>query len=170
MSEEEFTPEVFNKGDKVYYSLHGPGMIKDVTEKTVLDAKKKYYVIDLLPPNRMTVMVPVDYNEEVGIRKVIEASEVDKVLKVLEESYDVDAENIDWKNRYQINMDKIKSGDIMEIARVTNQLFKRNKKKDLSVMEKKLYEQAYQLIVNEIALARDIPQEEAQDLVSGILN
>ena len=165
----EFEPIKFVEGDKVYYSLHGPGIIKEITKKKVMDEEREYYVIELLPPNKMMVMVPVAYSENVGIRRIIPAEKITKVLKVLKEKYDIMADLNDWKNRYQINLEKIKRGDILEIATVTNQLYKRNKKKDLSVMEKKLYEQSYQLIVNEISLAKDISQEEAQNIVSNVL-
>ncbi len=169
VQEINFTPLKLKVGDKVYYSLHGPGIVKELTSKKVLDQERKYYIIELLPPTRMKVMIPVDYEAEVGIRKIIAASEISKVITVLKEKYDAGAEHVDWKNRYQINLEKIKSGDIMEIARVANQLFKRNKRKDLSVMEKKLYEQAYQLITNEISLAKGISPDEAQDMISKVL-
>ena len=76
----------------------------------------------------------------------------------------------DWKLRYQNNIDKVKSGSIYEVAEVARDLYRRGREKELSIMERKLYESAYQLVINEIALAKSIEVEEAGNLVSEVLS
>jgi CarD family transcriptional regulator len=116
----------------------------------------------------MTVMVPVDKAEEVGLRPIIGKKEVPKILNLLKEDYEEQEE--DWKIRYQNNLAKVKSGSITEVAEVCRNLYKRAKDKELSIMERKLYESAYSLIINEIALARNMNTEEAGNMVSEILS
>jgi CarD family transcriptional regulator len=76
----------------------------------------------------------------------------------------------DWKLRYQINMEKVKTGSIFEVAEVARNLYRRSLEKDLSIMERKLYENAYQLITNEIALAKDLNIEDAGNIISEVLS
>jgi CarD family transcriptional regulator len=90
------------------------------------------------------------------------------VLAVL--SKDENSSVDDWKERYQNNIDKIKSGSIYEVAEVARDLFRRGSTKELSIMERKLYENAYQLVTHEIALAKDINIEEAGNIVSEALS
>ncbi len=147
--------------------MHGVGIISDITTKTVLQKRKKYFIVDLLN-TKMTVMVPVDKAEEVGLRPIIGKKEVPKILNLLKEEYEEQEE--DWKIRYQNNLAKVKSGSITEVAEVCRNLYKRAKDKELSIMERKLYESAYSLIINEIALARNVSTEEAGNMVSEILS
>ncbi len=157
----------FNKGDHVVYPMHGVGEIADIATKTVLKKRKKYYIIDLFN-TKMRVMVPVDKAEDVGLRHIINKREVSKVLKLLQEDY-VEVEE-DWKIRYQNNLTKVKSGSIKEVAEVCRNLYKRARDKELSIMERKLYESAYSLVINEIGLAKEVGTEEASNLVSDILS
>ncbi len=147
--------------------MHGVGIISDITTKTVLQKRKKYFIVELLN-TKMTVMVPVDKAEEVGLRPIIGKKEVPKILNLLKEDYEEQEE--DWKIRYQNNLAKVKSGSITEVAEVCRNLYKRAKDKELSIMERKLYESAYSLIINEIALARNMNTEEAGNMVSEILS
>ncbi len=157
----------FEKENYVVYPMHGVGIISDITTKTVLQKRKKYFIVELLN-TKMTVMVPVDKAEEVGLRPIIGKKEVPKILNLLKEDYEEQEE--DWKIRYQNNLAKVKSGSITEVAEVCRNLYKRAKDKELSIMERKLYESAYSLIINEIALARNMNTEEAGNMVSEILS
>ena len=115
----------------------------------------------------MKVMIPVKNAEAIGIRSIINKREINKILNLLKKPPTDVEEN--WKLRYQINIDKVKSGSITEVSSVLRDLYKRGKEKDLSIMERKLYENAYQLVMYEIAFAKKIEIDEAGDLVSGAL-
>lgn len=158
---------LFKVDDHVVYPMHGVGQISDITTQVVLKKRKKYYVVELLN-TKMRVMVPVDKAKEIGLRKIINKREVNKVLNLLKEDYVEQDE--DWKVRYQNNLAKVKSGSIKEVAEVARNLYKRAKDKELSIMERKLYESAYSLVINEIALAKNVDTEEASNLISDILS
>lgn len=158
---------MFKKGDKIVYPMHGVGVISAVEKKEVLGEKKEYYIISI-ENSGMDAMIPVDKAEEIGIRSVIGNKEIKKMLKTLEKD-DAPIEE-DWKLRYQNNIDKVKSGSIYQVAEVTRDLFKRAQQKELSIMERKLYEQAYNLVVHEVALSKDIDFEEAANIVSESLS
>lgn len=158
---------MFKKGDYVVYPMHGVGTIVEVTTKTVLNEKKKYYVVELIN-TKMRVMVPVKKAEDVGLRHIIKKSDVAKVVKLLKEDY-VETEE-DWKIRYQNNLLKVKSGSILSVSEVCRNLYKRARDKELSIMERKLYESAYGLIINEIALAKNVEVEEASNQISEVLS
>jgi CarD family transcriptional regulator len=156
----------FKVGDYVVYPVHGVGEITELSRKTVLGKKKDFYILEI-QGNKMTVMVPLESAEKVGIRPIIDKKEIKKVLNLLKKD-EIDTEE-DWKVRYQNNLNKIKSGSIFEVADVCRNLFKRAFGKELSIMERKLYENAYNLIKMEVALSKGVPQEEAGNLVSDVL-
>ncbi|MCB1176943.1 MAG: transcriptional regulator, partial [Leptospiraceae bacterium] len=128
--------------------------------------KRSCYSLEI-HSTKMKVMIPVDKAKQVGIRGIIPKKDIKKVLNLLSID-EVDTEE-DWKVRYQNNLNKIKSGSIYEVADVCRNLFRRASGKELSIMERKLYESAYNLVKTEIALSKGVPQEEAGNIVSDIL-
>ncbi len=157
----------FQVNDYIVYPSQGVGKIIGIESLKVSNQKKPYYIIHIVDKN-LTIKIPVDNVETAGIRPVIKKTEVKKVLKILEEEQDELEE--DWKIRYQNNLNKIKSGSIFEIAQVCRNLYKRAKDKELSLMERRLYETAYALVTGELAIAKNIPLEEAKNLVSELLS
>ncbi len=154
---------MYEVGAKVVYPVHGVGIINSIEDKTVLGEKRSYYIIKLAISD-MTVMIPINKSEQLGLRLVVSNRDVYKALKLIKS--EVTAMDEDWKTRYQHNFEKIKSGSILDVAEVVRNLFHRNKIKELSIMEKKLYENAYRLLIDEIAYVKDIEKEEVQDIVS----
>ncbi|UCB46717.1 MAG: transcriptional regulator [Spirochaetota bacterium] len=153
----------YTKGAKVVYPLHGVGIISSIEDKTVLGEKRSYYIIKLAISD-MTVMIPTHRSEELGLRLVVTSKDVKEALRIIEEdTADIDE---DWKTRYQNNFEKIKSGSIFDVAEVVRNLFHRNRVKELSIMEKKLYENAYRLLVDEISIVKDMKKEAVQDIVA----
>lgn len=148
------------------YPIHGVGEIVEISKKNILGKKRACYSLEI-HSTKMKVMIPVDKAKQVGIRGIIPKKDIKKVLNLLSLD-EVDTEE-DWKIRYQNNMNKIKSGSIYEVADVCRNLFKRASGKELSIMERKLYESAYNLVKTEIALSKGVPQEEAGNIVSDIL-
>jgi len=158
---------MFKVGDKIVYPMHGVGEIDGIEKKVILGKKNEYYMITIIS-NGMKVMIPVNNAKDIGIRGIIPKKDIKKVVAILS----TEAETIeeDWKLRYQNNIDKVKSGSIYEVAEVARDLFKRGNEKELSIMERKLYENAYQLITYEVAMSKSIPIDEAGDIVSGALS
>lgn len=157
---------MFKAGDKVVYPLHGAGEIEAVEEHEVLGEKKKYYVVKLLIAE-MKVLIPVENVSKIGLRVVIDESEIPKVLNILRgEKEEVSS---DWKVRYATNLEKIKSGSIYKVAEVARNLAFRNKEKGLSTGEKRLFDNARQLIISELAYARNTSTNEASSMIEEIL-
>jgi CarD family transcriptional regulator len=109
-------------------------------------------------------MIPTRRSDDLGLRLVVTSKDVKQALRLIEED-SVQADE-DWKTRYQHNFEKIKSGSIFDVAEVVRNLFHRNRVKELSIMEKKLYENAYRLLVDEISIVSDMEKEEVQGIVA----
>jgi CarD family transcriptional regulator len=153
---------MFNIGDKIVYPMHGAGIIESIEEKEILGNKKKYYIMRM-PMGNMKVMVPIDNIEEIGIREIISTEEIDQVLAVLADDQSKMPQN--WNRRYRANMDKIKSGDIYEIASVVRNLMIRDREKGLSTGERKMLNSAKQMLISEIVLAKGLEEMEAEKLI-----
>ncbi len=158
---------MFKVGDKIVYPMHGVGRIESIEKKVVLGKRDSFYIITIINSG-MKVMIPVNKAEDIGLRSIISKREINKVLALLKKK-EVITED-DWKLRYQGNIDKVKSGSIYEVSEVARDLYRRGKEKELSIMERKLYENAYNLVIHEIALAKDINIEEAGNMVSEALS
>jgi CarD family transcriptional regulator len=158
---------MYKVGDKVVYPVHGVGTVEAIEKKAVLGQKDDYYTI-LIVSNGMKVMIPVKNCDSVGIRPVIAKSQTKKVLDLLKNG-ETRTED-DWKLRYEINANKVKTGDILEVAEVARDIFRRGRDKELSTMERKLYESAYNLIIHELAMAKDVDIEVAGNVVSEALS
>ncbi|MGA9173384.1 MAG: CarD family transcriptional regulator [Thermoactinomyces sp.] len=158
---------LFNIGDKVVYPMHGAGIIEAIEEKEILGERQKYYVMRM-PIGDMKVMVPLKNVENIGLREVIDDSTVDKVLERMKKR-DV-KDTLNWNRRYRANLDKMKSGDIYEVADVVRSLMVRDEEKGLSTGERKMLENAKQILISELALARDLDEATAFKLIDGILS
>lgn len=158
---------MFKIGDKIVYPMHGVGEIEGIEKKVILGKRNEYYLITIIN-NGMKVMIPVNNAKEIGIRSIIAKKDIKKVMTILS----TEAESIeeDWKIRYQNNIDKVKSGSIFEVAEVARDLYRRGSEKELSIMERKLYENAYQLITYEVAMSKSVDIEDAGNIVSEALS
>ncbi len=157
---------MFNVGDKIVYPMHGAGTIDAIEEKDILGEKQNYYIIRM--PGEVKVMVPTDKAEEVGVRNIINKDEAVKVMSVLGENETEMSQN--WNKRYRDNMDKMKSGDIYEVADVVRNLSFKQKEKGLSTGEKKMLNNAKQILVSELVLAEHASQDEVEKLVENKIN
>ena len=153
---------MFKIGDKVVYPMHGAGIIEDVEEKEVLGEIRKYFVMRL-PIGEMKVMVPVDRVEEVGIREIINEDEFKEVMSILRDDRSDMPQN--WNRRYRANMDKIKSGDIYEIAAVVRNLLMLDMEKGLSTGERKMLSSSKQMLLSEMVLVTDKDIESVEAMV-----
>ncbi len=157
---------VFNIGDKVVYPMHGAGVIEAIEEREVLGNKQKYYIMKL-PIGEMQVMVPMENAEEVGLREIIDQEGVKKVIEILRGKKSKMSSN--WNRRYRANMEKIRSGDIFEVAEVVRNLAIRDAEKGLSTGEKKMLDSAKQILISELVLAQDATEEEIEELIEECL-
>ena len=154
---------MFNIGDKVVYPMHGAGLIETIEEKQILGETRSYYIIRIKHGN-MQVMVPVKGAEEIGLRPVVAAGQLDPVYKVLSaESTPMD-EN--WNRRYRENMIRIKSGNLLEVARVIKGLMARDAEKGLSTGERKMLRSAKQILISEIVLAKKCAYETVEQEIN----
>ena len=157
---------MFNVGDQIVYPMHGAGTIDSIEEKDILGEKQSYYILRM--PGEIKVMVPVDKAEQVGVRNIIDKTSADKVFSLL--SQDETEMDKNWNKRYRDNMEKIKSGDIYEIADVVRNLSFKQKEKGLSTGEKKMLTNAKQILVSELVLAEQADQNEIEELVDSKIN
>ncbi len=158
---------MYNIGDKVVYPMHGAGVIIGVEDKKILGKTRKYYILKM-PIKEMKVMVPVNNIEEVGVREILSKEEMDEVLEVLSENDKVKMPT-NWNRRYRFNMDRIKTGDINEIAGVVRFLEKIDKEKSLSTGERKMLTGAKQIIVSEMMLVYDMDFDEVTEMVDAAI-
>jgi CarD family transcriptional regulator len=157
---------LFNIGDKVVYPMHGAGIIESIEEKEILGELKKYYVMRI-PVGNMKVMIPTDNVESIGLREVVDEGIIGMVEEVLRNGDTPMSTN--WNQRYRANLDKIRSGDIMAVADVVRNLVSRERQKGLSTGERKMLDNAMQILVSEIVLAREMQTDDAYDWLEDTL-
>ena len=157
---------MFNVGDKVVYPMHGAGTIDSIDKKNILDEEIEY--INISMPGGVKVMVPRNQAAKQGLRNIISQDEVERVFSVLETDETAMSDN--WNKRYRDNMDKMKSGDIYEVADVVRNLSFKQKEKGLSTGEKKMLVNAKQILVSELVLAEQSNKDEMEELVDTKIN
>lgn len=154
---------MFKIGDKIVYPVHGAGVIVDIESKVILGEKKEYYVMKI-PVNEMKVLVPLGSMADVGIRDIKSPEEMDKVLDVLKDPIK-EKMPANWNRRYRFHQDKIKTGDLEEIAKVIKNLESLDREKALSTGERKILNTARQIILSEMVLVYNKSFDEVVALV-----
>jgi CarD family transcriptional regulator len=152
----------FEFNQKVVYPSQGVGMIKAIEEKEFKSQRILYYVI-YLEVSDMTIMVPVDKAEGLGIRAIVSQEEANEALGLLSEDYEPIPS--DWKLRYQMNLDLLKKGSVKDIAAIVRSLYHRSKVKELPILERKLYDSALKLLEDEIAYSLQMPKDEVETMI-----
>jgi CarD family transcriptional regulator len=148
---------LYKVGDKVVYPHHGAGTVVKKESREVLGEKREYLTIQILH-NDMTVNVPSENVEKVGLRKVIDEKTVEKVLHSL--TGDGTSMPKNWNRRFKHNRDKMKTGDIFELAEVVRNLSLRDHEKGLSTGEKQMFVKAKKILVSELMYAKGMDEEE----------
>jgi CarD family transcriptional regulator len=152
----------FVLGDHVVYPLQGVGVINKIEEKTLRGNTSMYYEI-YLDISDMTVMVPINKTEELGIRPIVQPSEALKAINGITNK--MEQVPVDWKARYQMNVDLLQEGSIASIARVVQILYHRSKIKELPVQERKLYDSALRILIDESSLSLGRPKEVLEAII-----
>jgi CarD family transcriptional regulator len=157
----------FKVGDKAVHPAHGVGEITRIEEKEIAGNKSRFYVLRILESGSK-VMVPVDAAPRVGLRSVMSRKVAKTVLEVLA-SDEVAVSSQPWNRRHREYMDMLKSGSPVEVAKVLRDLHRLKSDKDLSFSERHLLEQAFRLLVTELALARRCKESRVEEELQGIL-
>ena len=153
-------------GDNVVYPHHGAGKVLKKEQKTVLGEQREYLTIKILH-NDMTVMVPCENAGKAGLRRVIGEEAVAKVLYVLRD--DVSEMPKNWNRRFKHNREKIKTGDVYELAEVVRNLAIRESEKGLSTGEKQMYTRAKKILASELMYALEMEEDEAEEHLDSLI-
>lgn len=151
---------MFKVGDLAVYPAHGVGLIERIETQEISGCKQDFYVMRILD-NDMIIMIPTNNVENVGLREIIERTEVPKLYSILKKR-DVAIDNQTWNRRYREYMDKIKTGSVFEVAEVYRDLLILKVEKDLSFGERKMLDTARNLLVKEISLAKKVGEEQVE--------
>ena len=162
------TVEMFRVGDMAVYPAHGVGKIESIESRKVGEMEQSFYVLRFIESN-MTVMIPTTTCGTVGLRNIISADDVQSVFAILNHR-DVETESQPWNQRYREYTNKIKTGSIFEIAAVLRDLLLLRGDKDLSFGERKMVDTAKTLLVKEIALAKQIQEEQVAEHIDRIFS
>ena len=157
---------MYKVGDKVVYPHHGAGTVVKREQREVLGQKREYLTIKILH-NEMTVNVPSENAEKVGLRKVIDEDMVVVVLKALTGGGTQMPKN--WNRRFKHNRDKMKTGDILELAEVVRNLSLRDHEKGLSTGEKQMFVKAKKILASELMYAKAMDEDEAGAWLDDVL-
>jgi CarD family transcriptional regulator len=149
----------FKKGDTVIYPQHGACLVQGVQKKSAFGETKDYLILRSVI-GEMTLSVPVDKTEEVGVRLPVNAEELDDLVTVLSKPDPRVPSN--WSRRFKNHQEKLKSGDVYQVAEVVRNLAARNRDANLSAAERTMYERARINLVSEIAPALGVSAEDAE--------
>lgn len=141
----------FQIGDKVVHPMYGAGVLESVVQKKVDGVVRDYYIMRL-PKRSMVVMIPMESSDEIGVRPVIDPARADQVLAAIP-GIQIEM-TANWNHRYRENMERLKSGDLLEVARVVKGLTIRDSKRGLSTGERKMLHSARQILISELVLSK----------------
>ncbi len=147
---------MFQIGDKAVYPGHGVGVVESIETKRISGKEQSFYILRFVD-NGMTIMVPKDNVKSAGLRTVIRKIDTRKVIGILKDR-DVSIDNQTWNRRYREYMEKINTGSIYEIAEVLRDLHLLKTEKDLSFGERKIMDMAKNLLVKELAIAKEVKE------------
>ncbi len=157
---------MYTIGDKVVYPVHGAGVIEAIEEKEILGELRRYYIMKM-PLDDMKVMIPLDGMDQIGIREIINTKEVELVFAVL--SAQITEMSANWNKRYRANMDRIKTGDVFEVAEVVRNLTLKDREKALSTGERKIMQNAKQVLLSELILATERSKEDLLEEIEAMI-
>ncbi|MQA79231.1 MAG: CarD family transcriptional regulator [Streptosporangiales bacterium] len=156
----------FKVGDTVVYPHHGAALIESIENRVVAGENKDYLVLKITQGD-LTVMVPADNAEIVGVRDVVGRDGLEKVFDVLRAPHTEEPTN--WSRRYKANLEKLASGDVNKVAEVVRDLWRRDRERGLSAGEKRMLAKARQILVSELALAENTNEDKAEALLDEVL-
>ena len=158
---------MFRIGDMIAHPLHGAGIIEGIEKKTINGVTREYYVLRM-PVGGMVVLIPVDNSEEIGVRPILSEEQADMVIASIRKiKVEMDQ---NWNRRYRENMMRLKSGDLIEVARVIKGLMYREVERGLSTGERKMLRSAKQILISEIVLSKKSTYDEIEAKINEALS
>ena len=158
---------MYQIGDKVVHPMHGAGVIDSIVQRKVAGKLEEYYLLKL-SVGSMTVMIPTGNTQEIGVRPILSGEEAKSLIQALE-NIEVDMTQ-NWNRRYRENMERLKSGNLLEVARVVKGLLIRENQRGLSNGERKMLRTAKQILISELVLAQSLPYETVEDNIDTVLS
>lgn len=158
---------MYQVGDKVVHPMHGAGVIDSIIQRKVSGHVQEFYLLKLSVGN-MVVMVPTDNTGEIGMRPVVSDTRAEELMSEMED-IEVDMTQ-NWNRRYRENMVRLKSGDLLEVARVVKGLLRRDSQRWLSNGERKMLHTAKQILISELVLAQSLPYETVESSINSLLS
>ncbi len=152
---------MFKVGDLAVYPAHGVGVIERIENREISGCQENFYIMRILE-NNMIIMIPSSNTQNVGLRELIDQTEVSKVFSILKNRDMYVDDNQTWNRRYRDYIDKIKSGSVFEVAEVYRDLSTIKQDKELSFGERKMLDTARSLLVKEISLAKNMKEEDVE--------
>jgi len=156
----------FEVGETVVYPHHGAAKI-EAMETRVVKGEERLYLVLKVAQGDLTVRVPSDNVDLVGVRDVVNAEGLDRVFDVLRQPYTEEPTN--WSRRYKANLEKLASGDVIKVAEVVRDLWRRERERGLSAGEKRMLAKARQILVSELALAEHTNEDKAEAILDEVL-
>ena len=157
---------MFLVGDKIVHPMHGAGVIESIKTQKIDGTSRQYYVLKM-PVGGMVVMIPTTHSEEIGVRAVIDSGRAEEILIAMSD-IEIDMTS-NWNRRYRENMLRIKSGNLIEVAKVVKGLMARERQRGLSTGERKMLHSAKQILISEIVLAQSSSYEEIEQRINTAL-
>ncbi len=149
----------FHIGDKVAHPMYGAGVLESVVQKKVGGVVREYYIMRL-PERSMVVMIPTENSEEIGVRPVVDREQAERVLAAIP-GIQVEMTS-NWNHRYRENLERLKSGDLLEVAAVVKGLTIRDARRGLSTGERKMLHSARQILISELVLSKSQSYESVE--------
>lgn len=159
---------MFEIGDKVIYPMYGAGIVENIEVKERQEKQEKFYVI-YIPNGNMKISVVAKNSEALGLRPVGAKEEISEILQEAAEKEKEQKISENWNQRYKDNVEKIKTGRLLQVAEVVKSLNTREKQKGLSNVEKRLFNTAKQIVLSEIAFSYEIEKEKAEELLANLV-
>ncbi|PEO24821.1 transcription factor YdeB [Bacillus toyonensis] len=159
--------DLFQIGDKIVYPMHGAGIIEAIEEKEILGTSRQYCVIRILSKD-MQVMLPMDQLQKSGIRYIVDKGTLNDIL--LEFQNGESDPSLSWKQRYTMNMEKMKNGNLQDSAEVVRDLLRRNKERALNASEKQMLDNARKMMISEVSLVQDVSEHQATEFLQETIN
>ena len=157
---------MYQIGDKIVHPMHGAGVIESIVEEKISDKLVSFYVFKM-PISGLTLKIPVANSEMIGIRTISDVADIEAVIDQIPRlSIDMTA---NWNHRYRENMERIKSGNLLEVAGVIKALMHRDSERGLSNGERKMLHSAKQILISEIVLAESIAYPDAEARVNSVM-
>ncbi|PID53822.1 MAG: CarD family transcriptional regulator [Micrococcales bacterium] len=157
----------FQVGETVVYPHHGAALIEEIKKRSIRGEEKLYLKLKVAQGD-LTIEVPAENCDLVGVRDVVGKDGLNRVFEVLRTPHTEEPTN--WSRRFKANLEKLASGDVIKVAEVVRDLWRRDQERGLSAGEKRMLAKARHILISELALAKKTGEEEATEILDGVLN